>query len=192
MLETFYKGILIILVEWLPITENVVFSFLWVLCFQSNRFWDKLSFRACSLYSTVDESSDELESSPTRKKSWPFSFFFFSFFLFFPPTCPIFPPTWTCEHILFFIFFFPTSQKIPCQDLSTVEYSECALTSNRLWTDSDFILTGLNHPKCPLIFASIAKNTSNILTMPDLFIQKRRGHGSKIKHQKTMGALVQN
>ena len=38
-----------------------------------------------------------------------------------------FPPTWTCEHILFFIFFFPTSQTIPCRDPSTVEYSECAL-----------------------------------------------------------------
>ncbi len=26
------------------------------------------------------------------------------------------------QHILFFIFFFPTSQKIPCRDPATIEY----------------------------------------------------------------------
>ncbi len=28
-----------------------------------------------------------------------------------------------CKHVIFFIFFFPTSQNIPCRDLSTVEYT---------------------------------------------------------------------
>ncbi len=46
-----------------------------------------------------------------------------------------FPPTLTCNHILFiFIFFFPTSQRSPCRDLSTEEYSKCALSSQLVMT----------------------------------------------------------
>ncbi len=68
-------------------------------------------FRARSLYSTVDDSSDELKIGPTRKKNWQISFYF------------IFS---SCIFYLLF-FFSPTSQNNPCRDLSTVEYSECAL-----------------------------------------------------------------
>ena len=32
--------------------------------------------------------------------------------------------------IFYFIFFFPTSEKIPCQDPSTIEYKAHALTSS--------------------------------------------------------------
>ena len=48
------------------------------------------------------------------------------------PSIFFFPPTWTCRHILFFIFFSPTSLlKNPCRDPSIVEYSECALTEEQ-------------------------------------------------------------
>ncbi len=56
--------------------------------------------RASALYSTVDDSSNVLES--------------LTFQLLF--------------HILFFIFFFPTCQEYACLDPSTVEYNACALT----------------------------------------------------------------
>ena len=46
--------------------------------------------RALALYSMVDESSDMLESGPTRKKPRHFRFFLFS-----PPTCPDIAPQ-TC------------------------------------------------------------------------------------------------
>ncbi len=115
----------------------------------------KLNLRACALYSTVDESSDVLKSQ--EKKIWQFSFFLFS-----PPSYPscapimyfagrkhlkntkkliksmefpfnfFFLPTWTCKHIIFFIFFLPTSQKIPCRDPSTLEYKAHALISEKI------------------------------------------------------------
>ena len=57
------------------------FECIWVLfecglaMLSSNALWYS-SIRAHSLYFTVDDSSDELKSGPTRKKNWPFSFFF--------------------------------------------------------------------------------------------------------------------
>ncbi len=105
------------------------------------------TIRALALYSMVDESSGVRESGPTRKKNWQFlrhalklllkhvvlqvknmlkipkidQIQEFSIFIFF------FSPIWTCQHILFFIFFFPASQKIPCRNPSTIEYNACAL-----------------------------------------------------------------
>ncbi len=69
-------------------------------CFQ--RRCDFIVLRAHALYSTVDDSSDELKSGPTRKKKDHSAF------------------------LLFFIFFFLTSQKTPRRDPSTIEYSGLA------------------------------------------------------------------
>ena len=76
-------------------------------------YWHNLSqIRACTICSTVDESSDELELGPTRRKT---------------DMCA---PKSIRKLILFYIiFFFPTSQNIPCLDLSNVEYKAHALTS---------------------------------------------------------------
>ncbi len=38
-----------------------------------------------------------------------------------------FPPSYM-NLLAYFIFFFLTTQKIPCRDPATVEYSECGLT----------------------------------------------------------------
>ncbi len=62
------------------------------------------SLRPCSVYSMVDESSDELKLSPTRKKNWTFCVFSF-----FPPTLIqdifiLFPPTYSREVLLIFPF----------------------------------------------------------------------------------------
>ncbi len=58
--------------------------------------------RACPLYSTVDRSGQGTLWLVGKKKC--------------PPSI-----------FLLFIFFFPVSQKIPCRDLSAVEYSDCGL-----------------------------------------------------------------
>ena len=87
--------------------------------------------RTLALYSMVDESSDVLESGPTWKKNLTIQLFFYFFFqhvlglflkhvllqvknmLKIPKINQIqefsififfFPPTWTCQHILFFSF----------------------------------------------------------------------------------------
>ena len=86
--------------------------------------------RACALYSTVDKYSNELESGLTREKRM------------------------VCQLVLifsdinlqaFFVFhfFFPTSQKIPCRDLSTIELKRMPLFTLRDAHGADHFLTRL-------------------------------------------------
>ena len=117
--------------------------------------------RARSLYSSVDDSSDELDIGRKRKKNGKSAFILFS-----PPTCHktalhsyifryktcqnqqkineihrillLFFSLLRHEHaglFCFFIFFFPTRENNPCRDPSTVEYSECALMDKPHSTD---------------------------------------------------------
>ena len=115
-----------------------------------NKTWDNFVLRQHSLYSLVNDSSDELKMCPTRKKKLTFvCFFIFSSdmtksvgFLF--TKSVVFSSKngqnrqkmSDMSHLwdLYFYFFFPpTWLKNPYRDSWTKEYSECCLRDVTDW-----------------------------------------------------------